>query len=579
MADDTSSEGYGQHLIERVDKELMTRRQLLVRASVLGLSATFAGSFLAACGSAGSSSAGSSIGTTPVKGGTLTVTFQGEPTGLDPAIAWEVESNCIEKITYQTLLSYAPTSGEAGTKLVGEAATEVPSAANGGITADGRVYTFRVKQGVKFAPPVNREVTAQDFKYSIERMLKSPLAPATYFYTGITGAQAFMDGKAKDVAGIKVIDPYTLQVTLDKPDVSFLYTFTLTFTSAIPKEWVAKWGKQVDRHPLGSGPYIVQSWTPGQEIVAVKNPNWTGDGQQYVDTMNFEFSSNPSTALMRLERGEVDVLGDQIAPADYLRTKADPTWGKYVVAAPQINSYYVYLRVTEKPYDNQAVRQAINYTIDTQKIQKLMAGQSVALNQVYPKGMPGYQEGKQFYTYDPAKAKQLLAGAGFPSGFTTTFYTHNVDPFPKIAQSIQNDLAAVGIQANIKQYDRATYWNLVEEASSHFGIGLTDWIMDYPDPSDWIGPLYTSPGNGSANLAWYQNPQVDSLYEASKGELDPVKRIDMFKQMQDIIMADAPLVPLYQSVWTSMHGKTTGGFYIQPVWIFLFADYWKTNGK
>ena len=176
---------------------MKVRRSVIVVALLLALAALVAG--VAACGSSSSSNSSASTSTTPVKGGTMTVTFQGEPTGLDPAIAWEVESNCIQKLTYQTLLSYAPTTGEAGTKLVGDAATEVPTAANGGITQGGKVYTFHIKPDLKFAPPVNRTVTAEDFKYSIERMLKSPLAPATYFYTGITGAQDFIAGKAKDV--------------------------------------------------------------------------------------------------------------------------------------------------------------------------------------------------------------------------------------------------------------------------------------------------------------------------------------------------------------------------------------------
>jgi len=556
---------------------MKVRRTVVLGVALVALAALLVG--LSACGGSSSSSSSGAASTTPVKGGTLTVTFQGEPTGLDPAIAWEVESNCIERLTYQTLLTYASTTGEPGTKLVGDLATEVPSAANGGITQGGKVYTFHIKKGIKFAPPISRDVTAGDMKYSLERMLRSPLAPATYFYTGITGAQDYIDKKANDVTGIKVVDPYTLQVTLDKPDVSFLYAFTLTFTSAIPKEQVDKWGKKVDRHPLGSGPYVIQSWTPGQEIVAVKNTNWSAPTQQYVDQFHFEFSSNPGTAVLKLERGEVDLLGDSIPPADYNSVKANPQWSKNVVEAPQINSYYVYLNHLEKPFDNQKVRQAINYAINTQKIQKLLAGQAVAANQVYPKGMPGYEDGKQFYTYDPAKAKQMLADAGFPNGFKTTFYTHNVDPFPKIAQSIQNDLKQIGVTATIKQMDRATYWDMVGLKASHFGIGLTDWIMDYPDPSDWIGPLYTNPSEGSANLAWYDNPQVNKLYEASKSELDPVKRIDMFKQMQDIIMNDAPLVPLYQTVQTSMFGKNTGGFYIHPVWIFVFQEYWKTNGK
>ncbi len=538
---------------------------------------------LAACGgSSGGGGGGTATNTgTPVKGGTLTVTFQGDPTGLDPAIAWEVESNCMERLTYQTLLTYADAAGEAGTKLVPDIATEVPTAANGGIKEGGKVYTFHIQKGMKFAPPINRDATAQDFKYSVERMLKEPLAPATYFYTGITGAQDFIDGKAKDVTGIKVVDPYTLQITLDKPDVSFLYTLTLTFTSIVPKEWVDQHPKNLNRNPLGTGPYMLEKWTAGQELVYVKNPNWSLDKQQWLDKIVFNTSVTPSTALLQLERGEIDLMGDTVPPADYQRTKADPTWSKYLAEAPQINSYYTFLNVNEKPFDNLKVRQAMNYAIDTLKIQKLLAGQAVAANQVFPKGMPGYEAGKTFYSYDPAKAKQLLSEAGFPNGFSTTFYTHNVDPFPKIAQAIQADLKNVGVNASIKQMDRATYWTKISQPQAHIPIGLTDWIMDYPDPSDWIGPLYISASavEGGANVSFWKNAQVDKLYADSASVTDPTQRIAMYKQMQDIIMADAPIVPLYQSVYTTMFGKDTGGFYIQPVWIYVFQNYWKTNGQ
>jgi oligopeptide transport system substrate-binding protein len=538
---------------------------------------------LAACGSSsGSGGAGSSTAPssgTPVKGGTLTVTFQGEPTELDPAIAWEVESWSIERLTYQTFLTYASKSGEAGTELVPDLATEVPSADNGGISADGLTYTFHLKQGIKFGQPISTEVTAADFKWSFERMMREPLAPATFFYTGIVGAQDFMDGKAKEISGYKVVDDYTVEITLEKPDGAFLMAMSMPFTSVLSREWVKKVGKDIKRKPLGTGPYVITDWTSGQSISAEKNANWTGDTGQWVDGMEFDFTANPSTALLRLERGEVDVLGDSIPSADFIRTRNDPTWSKFIVSAPQIAWYYTFMNVLEKPFDDQKVRQAVNYAIDTAKIQKLLAGQGQALNQVYPDGMPGYQADAQFYTYDPAKAKQLLAEAGFPDGFKTTFVTHNVDPFPKLAQAIQADLKAVGINADIKQMDRATYWDYISLKKSHAAIGLSDWYQDFPDPSDWIGPLFTQPIDGGANSSFYQDPEVDKLYAESASELDQATRIGMFKQMQDIIMADAPTAPLYQPTWNGMYGKTTGGYYINPVWIFTFQDYWKTDGK
>ena len=532
----------------------------------------------AACGSSGVSADSSPSGG-PVKGGTLTVSWQGDPPTLDPAVAWGEDSWSIERVTYQTFLTYASKAGEAGTQLVPDLATEVPSIENGGISADGKVYTFHLKKGIKFAPPVDRELVAQDFKYGFERMLTTPLAPATFFYTNVTGAQDFMDGKASEVKGFNAVDDYTVEITLEEPESDFLNVMTMPFTSAMPKEWVDKWGKKVAQHPLGTGPYVVQKWTPGQEIVAVKNPNWTQEGRQYLDQMKFEISVNASTAVLRLKRGEIDVLGNTMPAADYISTKQDPTWSKYIVTAPSIWSVYMFMNNLEKPLDDVKVRQAISYAIDTARLAKVTGGQSVPLNQVFPAGLPGHEVDKVFYTYDPAKAKQLLTEAGYPDGFTTTVYCQNVDPYPKVVQSIQADLKDVGIAADIKLMDRGTYWDFISLKKSHVPMGIADWGMDFPDPSDFIGPLYTHPADGGVNDAFYQNAQVDKLYTDSNSEFDTAKRIGMFQEMQDIIMSDAPTAQLYQIVRTGMSGKTTGGYYIHPVYQLVYQDYWKTDGK
>jgi len=547
---------------------------LLLVALVLGL---------AACGGSSSDKTASAGGTdanaAPVQGGTLNVSYEGEPTELDPAIAWELTSWGIERLTYQGLLTYVSKPGVAGSQLAPELATEVPSATNGGVSADGKVYTFHLRPNVKFAPPVDRVVVAQDFKYSFERMMVEPLAPATFFYTGVVGAQDFVDGKAKDIKGYKVVDDSTIQITLEKPDGAFLMAMAMPFTSVMPKEWVDKVGKQIKRKPLGTGPFVIDSWTPGQSIDASKNPSYWDTGKPYLDAIHFDLTTNPSTALLRLERGDIDVLGDGIPSADYQRTKVDPTWSKYVYDAPEIATYYVFMNVKEKPFTDVKVRQAVNYAINTARLQKLLAGQAKALGQILPDGMPGHMADKQYYTYDPAKAKQLLADAGFPNGFKLTFYSHNVEPFPKLAQALQNDLAAVGIDASIKLMDKATYWDFIERSGSHAGIGLSDWYQDFPDPSDFIGPLFTHPSEGGANSSFYTNPEVETLYAASNSELDPAKRIAMFQQMQDLIMADAPAAILYQPVWNGMSGKNVGGYYYHPVWSLQFQEMWKRDGK
>ena len=365
---------------------------------------------LAACGTAtgnGGSSSPSSSSDQPEHGGTLTLAYLTEPSSLDPAVAWNVIDWQIEHDIYQGFLRYASQPGQAGTELVPCLATEVPSSANGGISADGKTYTFHLRKGVMFQPPVSREVTAADFKYSFERMMLEPRAPATSFYMGVVGADAFMKGKATEITGFKAVDDYTIEITLKNPDLSFLNAVTMDFCDVVPKEWVEKWGKQFNRHPLGTGPFVFQKWTPGREIVLTRNPQYWEQGRPYLDTIDYQLSFSPSTALLKLQRGEVDVLGDGIPVADLARVKVDPKWKQQIFTQPLVAISYLFMNVQMKPFDDVKVRQALSWAIDRDKLVKLQGGQAMSLWQFYPKGMPGYQEGKVYYGYDPAKAKQL----------------------------------------------------------------------------------------------------------------------------------------------------------------------------
>ncbi len=326
---------------------------------------------LAACGGSTSTTGGSSAAATTgtaKSGGTLTLSYLTEPSSLDPAIAYNVIDWSVEHDVFQSFFRYTPKPGDAGTVLEPALATEVPSVANGGLSADGKTITIHLRPGVKFQPPVNRVVTAQDFKYTFERMMASPLSPGTGFYTNVVGAQAFMDKKAKTITGFKVVDPSTVEITLNQPDLSFLNALTMEFTDVLPKEWVAKWGKQVNRHPLGTGPFMFDHWTPGQEIVLKKNPNYWETGKPYLDELDYKLSYNPSTALLKLESGQVDALGDGVPPADLVRVKASPQWKPYVFQQQLIAISYVLMNVNMKPFDNLQVRQAVSWAINRDKV-------------------------------------------------------------------------------------------------------------------------------------------------------------------------------------------------------------------
>jgi ABC-type transport system substrate-binding protein len=310
--------------------------------------------------------------------------------------------------------------------------------------------------------------------------------------------------------------------------------------------------------------------------VLTRNPSYWEPGKPYLDTIDYQLSFSPSTALLKLQSGEIDALGDGVPPADVPRVMADPQWKALVYTQPLIAISYMFMNVEMKPFDDVKVRQALSWAIDRDKLVKLQAGQAMSLWQFYPKGMPGHEEGKVFYGYDPAKAKQLLADAGYPDGFKTMLYTDNVDPNPKLWQSVQADLAAVGVKASLKTMSNNTYYNQ-QGTPETLTAGSFGWWMDFPDPSDWIAPLFSkaSAVPGGMNSSFWWSPELETMFTEAQKMTDPAARIAKFTEMQEYIATQAPYVPCYQPIQTTMCSETTGGFYLHPVYQIDPTQYWK----
>jgi oligopeptide transport system substrate-binding protein len=553
----------------------MKRRSCVPLVLVLVL-LSFGAALVASCGSGGgTATTGSpSAAASPKAGGTLTFAIEGEPQALDPIISWTVQAFDMEYLLYDTLVKFASGTGEAGNEVVPALATDMPT-----VSADGKTYTFTLRQGAMFAPPVSREVTAEDFKYSVERMMSTKRSPATFFYTGIAGAADFQAGKAKEITGIKAVDPYTVEIKLEAPDPTLLFKLTMPFCAVVPKEWVEKYGRSFARHPLGSGPYLLEKWTAGQDATLVRNPNYSGPTPGYPDSWHFDFTLNPEMAFLQVQRGTVDILGNGVPPGDVQRVMQDPKLKALLNAGPIVAWFYGFLNVTVKPFDDVRVRQAVNYAIDRPRIAKILSGQVSPLNQIYPEGMPGHEPNADYYPYDPAKARQLLSEAGLAGGFSTTFITFSQDPLPRVSEAIQADLAKVGIKVAIKRMQEAAGYTYITTKASQAPMGLTYWYADFPDPSDWIGSLLSKESammtDGGANVSWWWSPEVEKLYaQAQTMQISP-ERTALFTQMQKIVMDEAPVFPLYQPIYNGMASEATGGFYIHPMAVFNFLDYWR----
>ena len=439
-----------------------------------------------------------------------------------------------------------------------------------------QVDTIKVRPGVKFQPPVSREVTAQDFKYSFERMMSHPLAPGTYFYTAVEGAEEFQAGKADEITGYKALNDHTIQINLVAPDLSFQNALGMEFCDVVAKEWVEKWGqKQVARHPLGTGPFMFDHWTQGQEIVLKKNPDYRIQGKPYLDEIRFELSVNPQTAFLKLQRGEVDILGDNLPPADTARMMADPKWKDHVYSTPLVGTIYMFLNTGIKPLDDVKVRQAVSWAVNREKLVKLLSGQAEPLYQLYPPGMPGHVTDQEWYGYDPEKAKALLAEAGYGEGFSTTLCSDNVDPNPKLVQSIQADLKAVGIEADIKLMANST-WYTFASTPGKAPMGTALWYMDFPDPIDWM-TLFNKAGavEGGMNNSFWWDQGVEDMIAEAQAMTDAEARIAKYEEVQAAILEQAPYVTLYTPRTTTMFSENVGGFYYSLVYGYGPENYWR----
>jgi ABC-type transport system substrate-binding protein len=512
-------------------------------------------------------------------GGDIVITYKDDVATLDPAIGYDWQNWSMIKSIFDGLMDYVPGTTELRPGL----------AESYEISDDGQTFTFRLRPGVTFHN--GREMTAEDVKYSLDRVTNPETqSPGAGFFGSIAGYDAMADGSATELEGVKVIDPLTVEITLSRPDATFLHVMALNFASVVPKEAVDEAGADFGKSPVGTGAYSLGEWTIGQRLVFQKNPDYWRDGVPYLDSITFEVGQEPIVALLRLQNGEVDVPGDGIPPAKFVEVMADPEQAARVVEGGQLHTGYITMNVKIPPFDNQAVRQAVNMAINKERITQIINGRAVPATQPLPPSMPGYTEGYAGYAFDPEAAKAMLAEAGFPDGFETELFVMNTDPNPRIAQAIQQDLAGVGITASIQSLAQA---NVIaaggeEDQAPMIWSGGMAWIADFPDPSNFYGPILGCAGavQGGWNWSWYCNEDLDAKATEADSITDPSKVGDRLKLWSDVYMAvmeDAPWVPVFNEQRYTMKSPRMGGadaHFVDPVSIPINYDYvYVTDGQ
>ncbi len=499
----------------------------------------------------------------PAQGGDIVVTYKDDITTLDPAIGYDWVNWSMIKSLFSRLVDYEP-----GTAKI------VPSLAESFTVApDGLTYEFKLRKGVKFSN--GREVVASDVKYSIERAVNPKTqGPGAGFFGAIAGFDDVTGGKSETLSGIETPDDGTVIFKLSRPDATFLHVLAINFASIVPKEAVEAAAGDFGKKPVGSGTFILKDWTIGQQLVFERNKDYFVKDMPHIDSFKVEVGQEPLVALLRLQKGEVDIAGDGIPPAKFLEIKNSPEGAQMIVDGEQLHTGYVTLNTKVKPFDDVKVRQAVNMAINKERITRILNGRATAATQPLPRLMPGYDKAFTGYAYDVERAKALLAEAGYADGFETVLYATNTDPQPRIAQAIQQDLAAIGIKAEIRalaQGNVIAAGGTEGEAPMIWSGGMA-WIADFPDPSNFYGPILGCAGavQGGWNWSWYCNEDLDKRATAADAMSDPAQvaeRQAVWGKIFTDIMADAPWVPVINERRVVAKSARMGGpdnIYIDP---------------
>lgn len=526
---------------------------------------------LAACGSGTPTAAppeATSGDMTPQKGGEVVVVYKDDLATLDPAIGYDWTNWPTIKMVFDGLLDY-----DSGTTIQPRIAESLPE-----VSADGLTYTFKLRKGVKFHN--GREVVADDIVYTMTRVLDPKTgSPGAGFFVGIKGAQEFIDGAATSVEGITAVDPYTVQFTLTAPDVTFLNKMALNFAFIVPKEEVEKAGENFGHAPVGTGPFKLTEWVSGQRLVFERNPDYFFEGRPFLDKVTIEVGVEPDVALLRLEKGEIQLMGDPPPGADWARISGDAAWKDRIEVEATVNTTYIAINVGQPPFDNVKVRQALNYAIDKQRIVQLLNGRATVANQVLPPLMPGYDSSYTGYEYNPDKAKELLTEAGYPDGFETSIECISVDPQPKLCESFQQDLAKVGITLTINSLAAP---NVIDDAGNGktpltWSGGLA-WTQDYPDPDDFYSPILGCDSNvpGGWNWSRYCNETVHAKSKDLLANTDRNARLAGYKDLFKALMDDAVWVPVINGQYTVAHSENLHGqpTLTHPEHLFSYETMW-----
>ncbi len=487
----------------------------------------------------------------PVYGGTLHISEDVDAPGIDPQIDTTFVVYNLSRDIFNTLVRY----GKNNLNLEPELLARMPR-----VSADGKTYKFELRKGVKFHD--GTELTANDVRFTFERMLDPKTrAASTWTLEEIAGAQEMMDGKATSLKGFKVTGKYTFELTLKEPYAPFLSNLAVPAVSIFPEQATRKLGDKFPMQPVGTGPFKIKSWKRDSVLLLEKNKNYFEKGLPYLDAIELRIIPDTTTSMLEFENGQQDVhtLLDQ----DYERITTDPQWADSIVTNVPMNTYFLVFNVKNEILKDVRVRKAITMAVNRADLIKyVLPGKAFMARGFLSPGLPGYDPKFPTLPYDLKKAKELLAEAGYPNGFTIESWQVKNDVTLRRNEAIQAMLREIGIDMKIVQMDKAAWREA--RANGKIPMSLANWWADIGDPDNYLYVwFHSSQSRGFSSN--YANPKVDELLEKARTSTDQATRLKMYQEAERIIInQDQAIAPLWHLKEYYLIQSWVHGFYLQP---------------
>ena len=471
----------------------------------------------------------------------------------------------------------------------------VPSISSGWeVKEDGRTYIFHLKDNIyfhdnpAFADGKGRKLKAADIVYSLERIIdRSVASPGAWIF----------NGRIDSLKPFTAPNDSTFILTLRIPFPPILGILSMQYCSIVPQEVVEKYGKDFRRNACGTGPFVLHSWEEGQSLIMHRNDRYferdsAGVSLPYLDAIKISFLDSKAAEFMEFQQGRLDFINDIDANfKDEVLTKKGELkkeWQNRIHMAkhPYLNTEYLGILfdtgnvlLKDSPLRFRKVRQAMNYAIDRKKMMMYLRNSigTAAESGFIPAGLPSFDTSLvKGYHYDPVMAKKLLEEAGFPEGKNMPLILLKTVPvYAELGAFVARQLEEAGIKVQVETVQRATLLEEIAKSKALFFRG--SWIADYPDAENYLNVFY---GRNPAppNYTRYKNPEFDKLYEKALTETNDTLRYSLYRKMDQMIIYDAPIIPLWYDMAIHLVNLRVSGF--QPNALNLLELRWtKINKK